>query len=340
MAQYIFTMQRLSKVVQPNRYILKDISLSFYPGAKIGVLGINGSGKSSLLRIMAGVDKEFIGEAKPQSDIKIGYLPQEPCLDPAKDVRGNVEEGIAEIKAILDEYDAISMRFAEPMSDDEMNKLIEKQGDLQTQIETLGVWDLNYKLERAADALRLPAWDADVTQLSGGERRRVALCRLLLSIAAMGAVCPKWLRYHLTKDAALASQVLRIFIDEIEKQLKKYCDGITDDAKLGAVSFIQRFGSRLNLHIHFHCVVLDGLFYSDEKGTLQFADVYNLGKEDSDKVEARVRKRVLSLFKRRAILTEEQSENIKSWKGSGGFSVNADVAIEESNRRGAERLIS
>jgi len=150
---------------------------------------------------------------------------------------------------------------------------------------------------------------------------------------------PKWLRYHLTKDAPLASQVLRIFIDEIEKQLKKSCDRITDDAKLGAVSFIQRFGSRLNLHLHFHCVVLDGVFYSDDKGSLQFADVYNLGKEDSDQVEARVRKRVLSLFKRREILTEEQFEELKSWKGNGGFSVNADVQIEEHNRRGAERLI-
>lgn len=181
MAQYIFTMQRLSKVVPPNRYILKDISLSFYPGAKIGVLGLNGSGKSTLLRIMAGIDKEFLGEAQPQSNINIGYLSQEPQLDPKKDVRGNVEEGIAETKSLLDQYDAISMRFAEPMSDDEMNKLIEKQGDLQTKIETVGAWDLNHKLERAADALRLPAWDADVTKLSGGERRRVALCRLLLS---------------------------------------------------------------------------------------------------------------------------------------------------------------
>jgi sulfate-transporting ATPase len=181
MADYIFTMHRLSKVVPPNRYILKDISLSFIPGAKIGVLGLNGSGKSTLLRIMAGIDKEFLGEARAQSNIKIGYLSQEPQLDPNKDVRGNVEEGIAEIKAVVDEYDAISMRFAEPMSDDEMNKLMEKQGDLQSKIETLGAWDINYKLERAADALRLPAWDADVTKLSGGERRRVALCRLLLS---------------------------------------------------------------------------------------------------------------------------------------------------------------
>lgn len=181
MAQYIFTMQRLGKIVPPNRHILKDISLSFLPGAKIGVLGLNGSGKSTLLRIMAGVDKEFIGEAVPLANIKIGYLAQEPQLNPQKDVRGNVEEGIAEIKAIVDEYDAISMRFAEPMSDEEMNKLIEKQGDLQTQIETLGAWDINHKLERAADALRLPAWDADINKLSGGERRRVALCRLLLS---------------------------------------------------------------------------------------------------------------------------------------------------------------
>jgi sulfate-transporting ATPase len=181
MAQYIFTMQRLSKIVPPNRHILKDISLSFYPGAKIGVLGLNGSGKSTLLRIMAGIDKEFVGEAQPQPNIKIGYLSQEPQLDPQKDVRGNVEEGIAEIKTIVDQYDAISMRFSEPMSDDEMNKLIEQQGDLQTKIETLGAWDINYKLERAADALRLPAWEADVTKLSGGERRRVALCRLLLS---------------------------------------------------------------------------------------------------------------------------------------------------------------
>jgi energy-dependent translational throttle protein EttA len=181
MADYIFTMHRLSKVVPPNRYILKDISLSFIPGAKIGVLGLNGSGKSTLLRIMAGIDKEFLGEARAQPNIKIGYLSQEPQLDPNKDVRGNVEEGIAEIKAVVDEYDAISMRFAEPMSDDEMNKLMEKQGDLQSKIETLGAWDINYKLERAADALRLPAWDADVTKLSGGERRRVALCRLLLS---------------------------------------------------------------------------------------------------------------------------------------------------------------
>ncbi len=181
MSQYIYTMQRLGKIVPPSRYILKDISLSFIPGAKIGVLGVNGSGKSTLLRIMAGADKEFVGEARAQPGIKIGYLPQEPQLDPQKDVRGNVEEGIAEIKSLVDHYDAISMKFAEPMSDDEMNKLIEEQGELQSKIEAVNAWDINYKLERAADALRLPAWEADVTKLSGGERRRVALCRLLLS---------------------------------------------------------------------------------------------------------------------------------------------------------------
>ncbi len=179
--QYIYTMQAVSKIVPPQRQILKDIWLSFFPGAKIGVLGLNGSGKSSLLRIMAGIDSEFTGEARPMSGIKIGYLPQEPQLDPSKDVRGNVEEAIAQTKQLLDQYNAISMRFAEPLSDAEMNRLIEEQGELQTQIETQGAWDIERKLAIAADALRLPPWEADVTQLSGGERRRVALCRLLLS---------------------------------------------------------------------------------------------------------------------------------------------------------------
>jgi len=181
MAQYIYTMNQVSKVVPPKRTILKDISLSFFPGAKIGVLGLNGSGKSSLLRIMAGVDKEHDGEARPQPGIKIGYLPQEPELDAAKDVRGNVEDGIREVKDMLDRFNAISMQFAEPMSDDEMNALLEEQGKLQDAIDAAGAWELDRKLEIAADALRLPAWDADVTKLSGGERRRVALCRLLLS---------------------------------------------------------------------------------------------------------------------------------------------------------------
>jgi sulfate-transporting ATPase len=181
MAQYIYTMNRVAKVVPPKRQIIHDISLSFFPGAKIGVLGLNGSGKSTLLRIMAGIDTEIDGEARPQPGIKIGYLPQEPELDPAKDVRGNVEEGVAETKALVDRFNEISEKFAEPMSDDEMNALLEEQGKLQDAIDAAGAWELERKLEIAADALRLPPWDADVSKLSGGEKRRVALCRLLLS---------------------------------------------------------------------------------------------------------------------------------------------------------------
>jgi len=181
MAQYIYTMNRVAKVVPPKRQIIHDISLSFFPGAKIGVLGLNGSGKSTLLRIMAGIDTEIDGEARPQPGIKIGYLPQEPELDASKDVRGNVEEGVAETKALVDRFNEISMRFAEPMSDDEMNTLLEEQGKLQDAIDAAGAWELDRKLEIAADALRLPPWEADVNKLSGGEKRRIALCRLLLS---------------------------------------------------------------------------------------------------------------------------------------------------------------
>jgi sulfate-transporting ATPase len=181
MAQYIYTMNRVAKIVPPRRFILRDISLSFFPGAKIGVLGLNGSGKSSLLRIMAGLDGEFEGEARPQPGINIGYLPQEPELDEARNVRENVEDGIAGTKALLDRFNEISMQFAEPMGDDEMNSLLEEQGKLQDAIEAAGAWELDRKLDVAADALRLPPWDADVGKLSGGERRRVALCRLLLS---------------------------------------------------------------------------------------------------------------------------------------------------------------
>ncbi len=181
MAQYIYTMSRVGKVVPPKREILKDISLSFFPGAKIGVLGLNGSGKSTLLRIMAGVDKDYLGEARPQPGIHIGFLSQEPQLDPKKDVRGNVEEGIAEAKRLLDRFNEVSMRFAEPLNDDAMNALLEEQAKLQDAIDAAGAWELERTLEIAADALRLPPWEADVTKISGGERRRVALCRLLLS---------------------------------------------------------------------------------------------------------------------------------------------------------------
>ena len=181
MAQYIYTMNSVAKMVPPKQFIIRDISLSFFPGAKIGVLGINGSGKSTLLRIMAGIDKEFDGEARPQPGIKIGYLPQEPELDENKNVRENVEEGVHETKSLLQRFDEISMRFGEELNDDEMNALLEEQGKLQDAIDSCGGWELDRKLDIAADALRLPPWDANVTNLSGGEKRRVALCRLLLS---------------------------------------------------------------------------------------------------------------------------------------------------------------
>ena len=180
MAQFVYTMNRVSKVVPPKREILKDISLSFFPGAKIGVLGLNGSGKSTLLNIMAGVDSEIDGEARPQPGINVGYLPQEPQLDPQQSVRDAVEEGAGEIKQLLTRFDEISAAFAEPMSDDEMNDLLMEQGELQNQIDAVNGWELDRILEQAADALRLPPWDATIEHLSGGEKRRVALCRLLL----------------------------------------------------------------------------------------------------------------------------------------------------------------
>jgi sulfate-transporting ATPase len=181
MAQFVYTMHQVGKVVPPKREILKDISLSFFPGAKIGVLGLNGSGKSTLLRIMAGLDTEFNGEARPQPDLKVGYLPQEPELDETTDVRGNVQQGVTEIINLVEQFNVISDKFAEPMSDDEMTSLLEQQGNLQNEIDAVDGWQIERTLERAADALRLPPWDADVTLLSGGEKRRVALCRLLLS---------------------------------------------------------------------------------------------------------------------------------------------------------------
>ncbi len=179
MAQYIYTMNRVSKVVPPNKTILKDISLSFFPGAKIGVLGLNGAGKSTLLRIMAGIDTDIDGEARPQPGINVGYLPQEPQLDESKDVRGNVEEGVAEVRDLLVRFEEISAAFADPEAD--FDKLLAEQAELQDKIEAADGWELERTLEIAAEALRLPAWDAEVKNLSGGEKRRVALCRLLLS---------------------------------------------------------------------------------------------------------------------------------------------------------------
>ena len=185
MAQYVYTMNRVTKVVPPKREILKDISLSFFPGAKIGVLGLNGAGKSSLLRIMAGADHDHHGEARPQPGIRVGHLSQEPELDRAKDVRGNVEEGIEETKQLLDRFDHVSARFAETLDDEEVSALLDEQGRIQDAIEAADGWDLDRRLDIAADALRLPPWDVSVEHLSGGERRRVALCRLLLSAPDM-----------------------------------------------------------------------------------------------------------------------------------------------------------
>ena len=227
--EYIFTMRDLRKVVPPKQEILKGIYLSFYDGAKIGVLGSNGAGKSTLLRIMAGVDKDFIGEARPRPGIKIGFLPQEPQLDPAKDVRGNVLEGVREQQALLDDYNAISLRFAEPMEDAEMTRLLEKQGNLQERIDALGLWELDHKIDMAMDALRLPPGDAEVSRLSGGEKRRVALCRLLLAEPDMllldeptnhlDAESVWWLERYLAefKGTVMAVTHDRYFLDNVAK---------------------------------------------------------------------------------------------------------------------------
>ena len=227
MAQYVYTMRKVGKIVPPKRVILKDISLSFFPGAKIGVLGLNGSGKSSLLRIMAGEDKDFEGEAIPMPNMKVGFLPQEPHLDPKKDVRGNVEEGVGATMSLLKRFNEISDKFAEPMDDDEMTRLLEEQGDLQAKIDAASGWEIERKLEVAADALGLPPWDADVTRLSGGERRRVALCRLLLSEPDMllldeptnhlDALSVQWLEQFLARYPGTVVGVThdRYFLDNV-----------------------------------------------------------------------------------------------------------------------------
>src|SRR5881409_2835718 len=179
--EYAFVMKDLRKVVPPKREILRGIYLSFFHGAKIGVLGANGAGKSSLLRIMAGADEDFLGEAFPADGLRIGYLPQEPAFDAAKDVRGNVEEGVAETRALLTRFEEVSAKLGEPLDGDEMERLLEEQARLQDRIDAVNAWDLDRTVELAMDALRVPPGDADVRTISGGERRRVALCRLLLS---------------------------------------------------------------------------------------------------------------------------------------------------------------
>ena len=183
MPQFIYTMKGLGKVHPPDAKVLEDIWLSFYFGAKIGVLGLNGAGKSSLLKIMAGEDTSFLGEAFKADGASVGFLQQEPRLDPSKDVLGNVEEGVAPIKALLTRYDELNMKLGEELSPEQMDKVLEEQGRLQDKIDASNAWDLDSRLELAMDALRLPPADAEVARLSGGERRRVALCRLLLQLS-------------------------------------------------------------------------------------------------------------------------------------------------------------
>jgi ATP-binding cassette ChvD family protein len=257
MAQFIYTMNRVGKVVPPKRIILRDISLSFFPGAKIGVLGLNGSGKSTLLKIMSGVDKEIEGEARAQAGIKVGYLPQEPVLDETKTVREVVGEGVGDVQSLIDRFNAISDKFAEPMPDDEMNKLMEEQAKMQDKIDAVGGWELERKLEIAADSLRLPPWDAVVGKLSGGEKRRVALCRLLLSKPDMllldeptnhlDAESVAWLEHFLEEYPSTVIAVThdRYFLDNVAEWILELDRGHGIPWQGNYSSWLEQKGQRL-----------------------------------------------------------------------------------------------
>ncbi len=257
MAQFIYTMNRVGKVVPPKRVILRDITLSFFPGAKIGVLGLNGSGKSTLLKIMAGFDKEIEGEARPQAGIKVGYLPQEPLLDESKTVREVVGEGVGDVQSLIDRFNAISDRFSEPMSDDEMNKLMEEQAKMQDKIDAVGGWELERKLEIAADSLRLPPWDAVIGKLSGGEKRRVALCRLLLSKPDMllldeptnhlDAESVAWLEHFLEEYPSTVIAVThdRYFLDNVAEWILELDRGHGIPWEGNYSSWLEQKGQRL-----------------------------------------------------------------------------------------------
>jgi len=257
MAQFIYTMNRVGKVVPPKRVILRDITLSFFPGAKIGVLGLNGSGKSTLLKIMAGLDKEIEGDARPQAGIKVGYLPQEPLLDESKTVREVVGEGVGDVQSLIDRFNAISDRFSEPMSDDEMNKLMEEQAKMQDKIDAVGGWELERKLEIAADSLRLPPWDAVIGKLSGGEKRRVALCRLLLSKPDMllldeptnhlDAESVAWLEHFLEEYPSTVIAVThdRYFLDNVAEWILELDRGHGIPWEGNYSSWLEQKGQRL-----------------------------------------------------------------------------------------------
>ncbi len=258
-SKYIYVMKDLRKIVPPKREVLSGIWLSFYPGAKIGVVGPNGSGKSSLLRIMAGVDADFQGEAWPMKGIRVGYLPQEPQLDPQLDVKGNVEEGVRAQRDVLRRFDAINARFAEPMTDDEMQALIEEQAKVQEQIDHQNLWDLDRKIEIAMDALRLPPADADVTTLSGGEKRRVALCRVLLEEPDMllldeptnhlDAESVAWLEHHLDQFEGTIVAVThdRYFLDNVAKWILELDRGQGHPYEGNYSSWLEQKQERLRL---------------------------------------------------------------------------------------------
>jgi sulfate-transporting ATPase len=257
MAQFIYTMNRVGKVVPPKRIILRDISLSFFPGAKIGVLGLNGSGKSTLLKIMSGLDKDIEGEARAQAGIKVGYLPQEPALDESKTVREVVSEGVGDVQGLIDRFNAISDKFAEPLTDDEMTKLMEEQAKMQDKIDAAGGWELERKLEIAADSLRLPPWDAVVGKLSGGEKRRVALCRLLLSKPDMllldeptnhlDAESVAWLEHFLEEYPSTVIAVThdRYFLDNVAEWILELDRGHGIPWQGNYSSWLEQKGQRL-----------------------------------------------------------------------------------------------
>jgi ATP-binding cassette ChvD family protein len=259
MAQYIYTMNRVSKIVPPKRTILRDISLSFFPGAKIGVLGLNGSGKSTLLRIMAGIDTNIDGEARAQSGIRVGFLTQEPDLDPGHDVRTAVMAGVGETFQKLQRFNAISDAFAEPMDDEQMTKLLEEQAKLQDAIDAAGGWELERKLEIAADALRLPPWEAKIATLSGGEKRRVALCRLLLSQPDMllldeptnhlDAESVAWLERYLEEYPSTVIAVThdRYFLDNVAQWILELDRGHGIPYEGNYSSWLEQKGKRLAL---------------------------------------------------------------------------------------------